>query len=331
MLKKIYTSKYLSWFLDVIGIFSLASFLMLGFFLHFIVDILPSCYFTDALIVYVECGKSFVGEFLKFYFQFFSPLIAWIVPLMGYSLVVSLVTLQIVQFFKSLFLCCIILLAITTAFRMIYKISKRLLWKRAAYNQRERFIALTFLLLILSPVLSAWSTKYYMKTPQSSERIVTVDMWHSELSFPRNYLQNWSLIDIKRPVKEPRGTLGHPIHSRRKVNPFANLYVSYKEIDPSLVEDEKINIRLVPHYNVMSEEALFQKREDYLQKKTIKNIIKKLENINLIIWRKELKNHFMNLLNRLKVGKYINLPLMPVVMSPIFMLIEILKVKLKIS
>jgi len=281
MLKKIWNSKYLSWGLDAVGIFSLASFLMLGFFLRFIVDILPSCYFTDALIVYVECGKDFTGGFLKFYFQFFSPLIAWIVPLMGYGLVVSAATLRIVQFFTSLLFCSLILLIIITPFRIIYKISKRLLWKRSAYSAKERHVALVILLLALSPSIFAWAVKYYVEPPQSSNRIVTVDMWHSELSFPRNYLQDWSLIDIQRPAEEPRGTPGHPIHSRRKVNPFANLYVSYNEIDPSLTEDEKISIRLVPHYNVMSEEALFRKREDYLQAKIKKQYRKKAEGFKI--------------------------------------------------
>lgn len=265
--KKIFNSRLTSYFLDAIGIFSLASFLVLGFYLRFIVDMTSTCFFTDALILYVECGKGFFNELLEFYFQFFSPLITWIVALFGYSLFASAATLHIIEFFTSLLFCGIILLAISTSFRMIYRISKRLFWKRTAYSPKERHIALVVLFLVLSPSIIAFSVKYYVKPPLSSNRIVTVDMWHSELSFPRNYLQDWSLIDIQRPAKEPRGTLGHPIHSRRKINPFVNLYVSYNEIDPHFIEDEKILIGLVPHYNVMTKEGLYQKRETYLNAK----------------------------------------------------------------
>lgn len=278
MPKKISQSKYFSWFLDAVGIFSLASFLMLGFFLRFIVDIHPSCYFTDALIVYVECGKSFVNEFLKFYFQFFSLLLIWIIIFVGHGLFVSIVTLDIQDFSSSLFLLCIVLFTITSSIRILYRISKRVLWDRSIYSLKEKNIALILSLVTLLPSIFILSVKYYKEPPKVSNRAVVIDMWHSELSFPRSHLQDWSLIDIKRPLKEPKGTLDHPIHSRRKVTPFANLYISPKEINPSLIDDEKISIRLVPHYNVMNEKALFQKREDYLKEKLEKEYSKKIGN-----------------------------------------------------
>lgn len=171
----------------------------------------------------------------------------------------------------------IILISIGTSFRIIYKILKRLTWKRAAYSGKERLIASLLLLISLTPVLSILAVKFYVEPPKSSGRIITVDMWHSQLNIPRYYLEDWSLINIERPATEPRGTLGHPIHGRRKANPFANLYVSYKEIDPSLTEDEKISIRLVPHYSLLNEVELFQKREDYLQSVIKKTYRRKVE------------------------------------------------------
>lgn len=74
MFKRIFGSKPASIILDAIGVFSLASFLFLGFYLRFIVDILPSCYFTDALIVYVECGKGVIGRGFKILLPIFLTL-----------------------------------------------------------------------------------------------------------------------------------------------------------------------------------------------------------------------------------------------------------------
>ncbi len=275
MLKKIWNSKYLSWGLDAVGIFSLASFIMLGFFLRFIVDILPSCYFTDALIVYVECGTGFTGGFLKFYFQFFSPLIAWIVPLMVYSLVVSAATLRIIQFFTSLLFCGVILLAIIMSFRMIYRISKRLLWRRSAYSPKERHMALAILLLALSPSILAWTVKYQIRPPQSSSKIITVDMWHSTFSIPRHYLNNWALTEIKRPSKQ--SSAFENISRRGKTSyPFASIDILYSKIDSSAAGNEKTRVSVSPHYNQMSETELYQKREEYLEGKKKRTARKEL-------------------------------------------------------
>src|SRR5688572_23154553 len=89
--------------LDAIGVFSLASFLLLGIFLNFIVDISPSCYFTDALIVYVECGKGLFNDVLQFYLQVFAPyLLMWAAPFMFMGVFVSLISLKVIAFLASL-------------------------------------------------------------------------------------------------------------------------------------------------------------------------------------------------------------------------------------
>jgi len=265
MLKRILNSQYFSLSLDAIGIFSLASFLVLGLFLRFIVDILPPCYFTGELFEYVECGKGFLGKLLNFYFSNFSSLVNWV--FLVFALVESVISFNVAAFFLTLLLCFIIALSVLTSFRMAYMISKKLIWKRTAYNQQEKSFAFLLLLIVLSPTISTGLLKYYIKPPQSSGRIITIDMWHNELSIPRRYLQDWSLVGITRPAEE-RGLRGKNF---RKKSPFANLYMSAKEIDSSLPEGEKVSIRIAPHYNVMSNEDLFQTRENYLQTRISEN------------------------------------------------------------
>lgn len=281
MLEKLWNSKYLSWILDVLGIFSLASFLVLGLFLSFIVDVYPSCYFANATIVYVECDKGLLSGFLKFYFQFFSPLTVSIVLLFSYGLFVSAAQLNFFAFLYILFLFSSALLPIVLAFRIIFKISKRLLWKRGAYETKDRHVAMLMLLFVLCPSVFVLALKSYIVPPQSSARIITVDMWHSKLSFPRYQLKDWSLTDIERPAVEPNG-FSHLMYPREKLSPFMNLDISYREIDPSFVGEEKISIRLVPHYNVLSEEALFQKREEYLQGEFKKQYRKREEKFKIV-------------------------------------------------
>ncbi len=160
MFKRILGSKAASIILDAIGIFSLASFLFLGFYLRFIVDILPSCYFTDALIVYVECGKGIIGGSLKFYFQFFSPLIVWIAPLLVYGLFTSFTHFVLSKFLMTLLMSSIILISIGASFRIIYKILKRLTWKKAAYSEKER---LTASLLLLMAAVHLFSIRLWLR------------------------------------------------------------------------------------------------------------------------------------------------------------------------
>ena len=267
MLKKIYNSKYTSIALDAIGIFSLASFIFLGLYLRFIVDIIPSCYFTDALIVYVECGNGFWDGVLKFYFQFFSPfLIMWMVPLLGYGLVMSLLSFKILPFLTSLLLTTVLLISIITSIRIAYKILKRLTWWTGGYEQKDRALALMLSVLILIPSAVAMGLKYYLAPPQSSDRIITIDMWHNEFSIQRHYLHDWSLVDIERPAQEPSAfaSIGR---RGRNIHPFASIDISYNEIDPSFDEGKKVRIGIAPHYNLMTEQGLYKKREKYLEGK----------------------------------------------------------------
>ena len=74
-IKIILHSKAYPYFLDCLGVFCLSSFLLLWLYLGFIVEITPMCHFSDALIVFVDCGKGLWGGFLHFYFYLFSPLI----------------------------------------------------------------------------------------------------------------------------------------------------------------------------------------------------------------------------------------------------------------
>ena len=264
MIKEIRKSKYFSWSLDAIGLISLVSFVVLSFFNSFIVDVLSNCYWTSVLIGYVECGNSFFGEILKLYFILFSLSSFIYFPFLIFGLFHALVSLQLKSFLLSLLFLFLWIIALGASFHIVSKIIKGFR-SREEYNSAKRHKSLLYLLIIFIPVFSILALKYYMKPPEFSKRIITVDMWHEELSFPRHYLEDWSLIDIQRPEKKPAGTPGASIHLERKVYPFVDLNIGYNEIYPSINSNDKIEIRLVPNYSVLSEEILYQMREDYLQ------------------------------------------------------------------
>ncbi|MCD8566382.1 MAG: hypothetical protein LRY36_00325 [Alphaproteobacteria bacterium] len=266
MFNKIYNSRYTAIALDVIGVFSLASFILLGFYLRFIVDLLPSCYFTNALIVYVECGNSIIGEILKAYFYLFSPLIVWIIPLLGFGLVMSAASLRVVPFLTTLLFTSIALLAIGTSIRISYKILKRLTWRWAAYGHKDRMIAFMLVAIILLPSIAAMGLKYHIVPSQLSNQEVRVDMWHNEFSMPRHYLHAWSLIDVERPERKP-SPFAKIVAQGRKLYPFATVDIAYNQIDPLLDDDEILRISISPHYSVMSNMELYRVREKYLETK----------------------------------------------------------------
>ncbi len=256
MIKRLLYSKYVSRFLDTLGVFYLASFLCTTLFLSFLVEIIPQCYPTNALIPFVECGDNL---FLKVYFLLCSPIIIGFGMLAFYGIFAFLFQ---IQFLWSLLCSSIIILIIVISLRIIYKILKRLTWDKTSYSSKEHRVAFILLCLIFFPTFVTFTLKSYLIPPPSSERIIKVDLWHSTLSIQRNYLGDWSLTEIKRPEKEI-----HPFYRGQSVYPYSIMNIPAQIINKNAPENKHIIVRVTPHYSIMSNSEMSQKRQSLLDEK----------------------------------------------------------------
>lgn len=244
-------AKYKEWAYDAAGVFVLASFLALGFYLRFIVDLVPECYFTDALIVYIECNPK--NPVASAYFQFFSPLVLWILPFIPFMAFNSLwgpfIILGVVLFSVS-------------AFRVLRKIF--VLFKKGESRKKKNH-ALMLLAFILTPFLIINVFKSFTIPPDSSTKVISIDLWNSQLRAPRNTLEEWSLIEIKKPIKpykDPHASLS----MWRKDIPFAKIRIP-DNLAARMGLEGPATISVTPRYESMSKDELFQQREKLLSKR----------------------------------------------------------------
>lgn len=143
-----------------------------------------------------------------------------------------------------------------------YKLFKRLVWKRGDYTPQQRRTAAICVFLILSPTFCAGLLKLYIEPPRFINRTITVDLWHADLKIERRHLEKWSLVSYPKPEKELSPFEFHYIGSHKYL-PFARLEVSYREMDPTFDDDEKVFIKIEPHYEVRTEAELIEKRQKY--------------------------------------------------------------------
>lgn len=251
--------KVLSFLLDFIGIFYLSSFLTLTLFLSFWAELSPTCYMTDALIAYMECGKGFLGGALKTYFLLFSALSIQIAMLSGYGLITSLGHLNLEMFFGSLFHTTILAIFYFSSVRILIKIIKKILrHRKSLLKEKESKIALIQLLAIIFPLIISSALYVYLVPFENPKRIVEVDLWHDKYEIPRIYLEKWSLTKKAKPEKEPSPFFRFN-RGGRSAYPYAVFKIPYKELG---IDENKgyLEVSVRPHYNPLTDEELYKSR-----------------------------------------------------------------------
>lgn len=246
------------WTFYGIGGFCLASFVLLGFFLDFIVHAVPSCYFTVDYMASVECGPSFFEKALANYLNFFSHSFSLIFE--NSFKVARKNEIESWLYILPLIIGTVFLIFLVNVgpFVIAYKLLKRLVWG----SPQQRRIAFTYLSLILLPTLCMGALKVYFEPPRFISSMITVDLWHTDLKIERRLLEKWSIVSYPKPEKELSQFEFHYIGSHKYL-PFARLEVSYRELDPTFDDDEKVFIKIEPHYEVRTEAELIEKRQKY--------------------------------------------------------------------
>lgn len=250
------------WTFYGIGGFWLASLILLGFFRDFIVELLPACGWTYSSISSLQCGQSFGSRVLSFYLMFFSPYWALFLPAFAVFILVSHPSLGIFGLLFATFALVLLIPIYIVPFVIATKLFKRLVWRRGNYTPQQRRNAALCLSLIFLPTFCVGLLKLTMEPPWFINRTITVDLWHADLKMERRHLEKWSLVSYPKPDKEP-SAFEMSYNRGYKIFPFARLEVPYRELDPSFDDDEKVFIKIEPHYEVRTEAELAEKRQKY--------------------------------------------------------------------
>ncbi len=257
------------WTFYGIGGFWLASVILLGCFLNFIVDLIPECGWAHGSIISLDCGQTFTGKALSFYFMKFTPFAAYLLFIVGFYYLRAPFLSFPAQFYPaifsaplSLFFLALIIPVYIIPFVIAYKLFKRLLWRRGNYTPQQRRTAAVCLSLILLPTYCVGILKLTIEPPRFINRTITVDLWHADLKIERRHLEKWSLVSYPKPDKEP-SAFEMSYNRGYKIFPFARLEVPYRELDPTFDDDEKVFIKIEPHYEVRTEAELAEKRQKY--------------------------------------------------------------------
>lgn len=250
------------WIFYGIGGFCLSSLILLGFFLNFIVDLIPSCGWGWGSLPSLNCGPSFYGKILSYYLMHFSPFSFSVFILFVYFGVIGPIRPKIMSFLLVFAVILKIFIFLIVPLIIAYKLFKRLVWKRGDYSPQQRRTAAICLSLILLPTFCVGVLKLTVEPPRFINRIITVDLWHADLKIERRHLEKWSLVSYPKPDKEP-SAFEMSYNRGYKIFPFARLEVPYRELDPSFDDDEKVFIKIEPHYEVRTEAELAEKRQKY--------------------------------------------------------------------
>lgn len=250
------------WIFYGIGAFCLSSLILLGFFLNFIVDLIPSCGWGWGSLPSLDCGPSFYGKILSYYLMHFSPFSFSVFILFVYFGVIGPIRPKVMNFLLIFAVLLKIFVFLILPLIIAVKLFKRLVWKRGDYTPKQRRTAAICLLLILLPTFCVGVLKLYVEPPRFINRMITVDLWHVDLKIERRHLEKWSLVSYPKPEKELSPFEFHYIGSHKYL-PFARLEVPYRELDPTFDDDEKIFIKIEPHYDMRTEAELIEKRQKY--------------------------------------------------------------------
>ncbi|MCB1841053.1 MAG: hypothetical protein KDI61_12450 [Alphaproteobacteria bacterium] len=242
-----------------IGGFWLANLILLGFFLNFIVDLIPECGWAGWELSYIHCGQSFYSKLLSSYFMTFTPFVAF------FLLIVSIHYMQF-PYYPLLFVFPVtlffLILVYIVPFTAAYELLKRLSWRRRDYSPQQRRTAFLCLCLILLPTFSTGLLKLYIEPPWFINRTITVDLWQADLKIERRYLDKWSLV-YPFPKKLPH--VNNFTNFIPKAGPFARIEVSYSNVDPSFNDEGRILMKITPHRAMMTETELSEKRQKYFE------------------------------------------------------------------
>lgn len=250
------------WIFYGIGGFCLSSLILLGFFLNFIVDLIPSCGWGWGSLPSLNCGPSFYGKILSYYLMHFSPFSFSVFILFVYFGVIGPIRPKVMGFVLLFAVILKIFIFLIVPLIIAYKLFKRLVWKRRDYSPQQRRTAAICLCLILLPTFCVGILKLTIEPPRFINRTITVDLWHADLKIERRHLEKWSLVSYPKPLNDPSLPGFRLIGSHEKL-PFAWLEVPYRELDPSFDDDENIFIKIEPHYDVRTEAELAEKRQKY--------------------------------------------------------------------
>ncbi len=252
----------IKWVFYGIGGVWLANLILLAFFMSFMIDLIPSCGWAGWDIGYIDCGQSFYGQFLSFYFMRLSAFVGFFLLILVFSLLHSPYYPAFFTFPLAVFLLVLLILIYIVPFIIAYKIFKRLTWRRRDYSPQQRRKAFINFCLILLPTLCVGLLKLYIEPPGFINRTITVDLWHADLKIERRFLYKWTLVSLPRPEKELSSFEMHYMHGY-KIFPFALLDVSYRDIDPSFADDEEIMITIKPHYEALTKGELLENRQKH--------------------------------------------------------------------
>lgn len=271
MFSKIHTSPKIQYLFDAIGVFSLASFLAIGFHPDFIQDLIPRCNFAvDFLQKILACGQDPFSKAQALYLIFYHPFIIFVLPYIAAIFIKELISAEFIAailLFLALF---IITLSVFTSLRLIFKTSKRLL-----SNPHGRKNILWLIIPVFTPLILLSALKFFMIPPAYSQKIISVDVWHAQFQVPRKELENWSLIKIEKPTTQARpenpfqhlSSVPPELFRPKKAKPFVTIKIPDQIADGMLIpHPNKKSVYIVPRNSALTPAELHQNQEDALQR-----------------------------------------------------------------
>jgi hypothetical protein len=139
-----------------------------------------------------------------------------------------------------------LLIIIRPAFRFLKKFIKLFVAEDVNTPKEEKRSALLIMILILLPLIIITIIKWQYIPFRYSSKLVTIEMWNSQLSVPRNLLKDWSLFPYPQ---EARGQAFMSYIGKIRVTgetPFARFQVNTSNIDSSIGLNESIDIYVRP-------------------------------------------------------------------------------------
>ncbi len=153
--KRMVGEREVVWFLDIVGVFTLASVIALALFLKFILGLIPSCDYNTAYAAPIYCGRDTFGVIIAHYFVLFS---AWSFPYILsvlYGLAATMLSLNAPKFFVLVGIIICYSIALLSLLRILFVRIILPLFDPENYSKNEQLASkvLPFAVLIPSFIL----------------------------------------------------------------------------------------------------------------------------------------------------------------------------------
>lgn len=254
MFKKFWAYKHTQYALNTMGIFSLASFLMLGANHLFIMDMLSECYYDGEIIFYITCGQGIASNALAIFLQLFNPIL---LPSFFFNIMLMIFLgsdLPTIALGAGLFLA--LILSWATAMRFIAISTRQFL------NAQKLQLNILFMLFaVVTPLFLVSSTKFLIAPPKYSNKIVSIDMWHDQFFIPRKHLERWTIKTSEKPDKPVTGFERLTIRNK-KISPFFTFIIPHEISQAMGLENtDSQSVWVSPHHEILAENYLYLRRE----------------------------------------------------------------------